>query len=298
MRALEGATPGVCADHPARALAGAAGAGARSARCRRGWAPGRYARRVTVQVHVQRMTRYGAQAASKHLAYIEREGTGRDGPAAVLWRTGRPGASASASPRSAFGPARRTNSGVHGVAGRRRERVDLEDQRAAADGTIRARASVGPSSGRRAITTTPRGRTRTSWCAGWILEGSPGCSCRASTSRTACAGRRRTWRPSFGPAEREREIQQTREREVTGERLTSLDRELARWRDRRAPDGAGPRIDAQAVRQQSRNGIEAQHLFGRLEHLERLAVAVRVSPSSWQLAPDWEKHLRDSQRAG
>jgi hypothetical protein len=45
----------------------------------------RYARRVVIQAHVQRMTAHGAKAAALHLAYIERDGAGRDGSSAVLY---------------------------------------------------------------------------------------------------------------------------------------------------------------------------------------------------------------------
>jgi type IV secretory pathway VirD2 relaxase len=84
----------------------------------------------------------------------------------------------------------------------------------------------------------------------------------------------------------ESEIQRTREREVIQERLTSLDREL----DRCATDH---QIDTDAVRGRSRDDREAQHLFDRLEHLERLGVAERVSSGRWQVTPGWQKHLRD-----
>ncbi len=45
----------------------------------------RYARRVVIQAHVQRMTAHGAKAAALHLAYIDRDGAGRDGSPAVLY---------------------------------------------------------------------------------------------------------------------------------------------------------------------------------------------------------------------
>ena len=45
----------------------------------------RYARRVVIQAHVQRMTAHGAKAAALHLAYIERDGAAKDGSPAVLY---------------------------------------------------------------------------------------------------------------------------------------------------------------------------------------------------------------------
>ena len=50
-----------------------------------GLAARRHARRVVIQAHVQRMTAHGAKAAALHLAYIERDGTGKDGSPAVLY---------------------------------------------------------------------------------------------------------------------------------------------------------------------------------------------------------------------
>ncbi len=84
----------------------------------------------------------------------------------------------------------------------------------------------------------------------------------------------------------ESEIQRTREREVIQERLTSLDREL----DRCATDH---QVGADAVRERTRDDREAQHLLDRLEHLERLGVADRVSPGGWRLTPGWQAQLRE-----
>ena len=47
------------------------------------------------------------------------------------------------------------------------------------------------------------------------------------------------------------------------------------------------------MRGRSRDDREAQHLFDRLGHLERLGVAQRVSPGGWRLTPGWQKQLRD-----
>ncbi|HXX69874.1 MAG TPA: DUF3363 domain-containing protein [Polyangiaceae bacterium] len=84
----------------------------------------------------------------------------------------------------------------------------------------------------------------------------------------------------------ESEIQRTREREVVQERLTSLDREIERC-------ASGSRVDADSIRARRGGGREGEHLLNRLEHLERLGVAERVSPGSWELAPGWQKHLRE-----
>jgi len=50
-----------------------------------GFGPRHNARRVIVKAHLQRLTRYGAQAAARHLRYIEREGVEKDGSPGVLY---------------------------------------------------------------------------------------------------------------------------------------------------------------------------------------------------------------------
>ena len=44
-----------------------------------GFAPRRNARRVVIKAHVQYLSRHGAQAAARHLRYIERDGVEKDG---------------------------------------------------------------------------------------------------------------------------------------------------------------------------------------------------------------------------
>ncbi|HXX67872.1 MAG TPA: DUF3363 domain-containing protein [Polyangiaceae bacterium] len=84
----------------------------------------------------------------------------------------------------------------------------------------------------------------------------------------------------------ESDIQRTRGREVLQERLTSLDRELERC-------ASGPRVEADSIRERKRGGREGEHLLNRLEHLERLGVAERISPGRWELAAGWQRHLRE-----
>ena len=68
------------------------------------------------------------------------------------------------------------------------------------------------------------------------------------------------------------------------ERFTTLDREL----ERRGPD------HLVEVRTRARSGcIEESLLIARLEQLEGLRLAERVSRTSWKLADGWQKRLRD-----
>ncbi len=83
----------------------------------------------------------------------------------------------------------------------------------------------------------------------------------------------------------EREIQQTREREVHQERFTSLDREIEHAATER-------RVDAGSLPER-RTGPEPALLVRRLKHLESLDLAEKVAPSSWVLAEDWQRRLRE-----
>jgi hypothetical protein len=83
----------------------------------------------------------------------------------------------------------------------------------------------------------------------------------------------------------EREIQQTREREVHQERFTSLDREI----EQAAPER---RVDEEAMAER-RGGAEPVLLVRRLEQLESLGLADKVAPGGWVLAEDWQRRLRE-----
>jgi type IV secretory pathway VirD2 relaxase len=79
------------------------------------------------------------------------------------------------------------------------------------------------------------------------------------------------------------DIQRAYAREVAQERFTSLDREL----ERRAVDNC---IE---VRSRQRPGrIDDSTLVARLEHLEAMRLAERVSGSTWSLQPGWQAELR------
>ncbi len=82
----------------------------------------------------------------------------------------------------------------------------------------------------------------------------------------------------------ERDVRRGREREVTQQRFTTLDREL----ERRAPDRL-----VEARTRAPRGRIDESLLIARLEHLEGLRLAERVSRNSWRLVEGWQKRLRD-----
>jgi type IV secretory pathway VirD2 relaxase len=80
------------------------------------------------------------------------------------------------------------------------------------------------------------------------------------------------------------DIQRAHEREITKERFTSLDREL----ERRVVDGL---VHAPSRGRPGR--IHESTLVARLEHLEAMQLAERVSGSSWSLTEGWQGRLRE-----
>ncbi len=79
-------------------------------------------------------------------------------------------------------------------------------------------------------------------------------------------------------------MRRAQEREVTQQRFTTLDREL----ERRGPDHC---VEARTRAPSGR--IDESLLIARLEHLEGMRLAERVSRTSWRLAEGWQKRLRD-----
>jgi type IV secretory pathway VirD2 relaxase len=80
------------------------------------------------------------------------------------------------------------------------------------------------------------------------------------------------------------DVHRAQAREISQDRVTSLDREL----ERRAHDG---RVEA---RWHARAGrIDESTLLARLEHLEGLRLADRCGPTSWNLVPGWQDELRE-----
>ncbi|MDP9000945.1 MAG: DUF3363 domain-containing protein [Myxococcota bacterium] len=79
------------------------------------------------------------------------------------------------------------------------------------------------------------------------------------------------------------EIRRARVREVTQERFTSLDRELERLADHGRLDLASPKRAAR---------VDRSTLLSRLEHLEAMGLAERVSRQAWSLTEGWQKLLR------
>jgi type IV secretory pathway VirD2 relaxase len=240
----------------------------------------RYARRVVIQAHVQRMTGNGAKAAALHLAYIERDGAGKDGSPAVLYGPDGP------VPRARFEQPRVGESHQFRfmVSPEDGHALDLQDY--VRQWMRRVERELGRSlewaAANHYDTEHPHAHVVVR---GVDLHGRRVLMSRQYISHGMRGTAQELANEFLGPR-LESEIQRTREREVIQERLTALDRELNRC-------ATDDRVDADAVRARSRDDREAQHLFDRLEHLERLGVAGRVSSGRWKLTPGWQKDLRD-----
>ncbi len=236
------------------------------------------ARRVIVKAHVARLGAAGAKAAALHLRYIERDGVERDGAKGVLY-------------------------GAHGpVRVRSFEEPRLREKH-------QFRVIVSPEDGvefdltvyvRRLMATVDRDLGRKlEWAAvnhydtehphvhvvirGVDRDGQELRLDRGYISNGIRVRAQELATQELGPR-LELDVRRAQAKEVTQERFTSLDREL----ERRARD---QRIDVQSAT--TRGRVDASHLVARLEHLEGLGLAERVSPTSWNLPEGWQQRLRE-----
>ncbi|MBV9946683.1 MAG: DUF3363 domain-containing protein [Myxococcales bacterium] len=247
-----------------------------------GVGPGRHARRVVIQTHIHRMRdRASVRAAADYLGYMEKEGAALDGSPAALYDAAGPvdpGRFGGERPgeehqfRFIVSPEDGSELDLHVYVRSLMRRVErdvgrsLEWVAANHHDTDKTHAHVVVRGvdlhGRRVLLSRQ-----------YISHGMRWTAQELATEH-------------LGPR-LERDIRLQREREVTQERFTSLDRELERCAT------AHQVVDAGVLRQRSRDDREAQDLVHRLEHLERMGVAKSIAPGSWELAQGWEKNLRD-----
>jgi type IV secretory pathway VirD2 relaxase len=236
------------------------------------------ARRVVVKAHLMRMGPTAAKAAALHLRYIERDGVEKDGSKGVLYDAqGTVRARVFEQPRP-------------GEKHQFRFIVSPED-----GSELELTAYV-----RRLMATLERDLGRkVEWAAvnhfdtshphaHIVVRGIDRDGRELRIDRGYISGGMR-WRAQelatqeLGPRP-ERDVRRTQEREVTQQRFTTLDREL----ERRGPD------HFVEVRTRARSGrIDESLVIARLEHLEGLRLAERVSRTSWRLVEGWQKRLRD-----
>jgi type IV secretory pathway VirD2 relaxase len=249
-----------------------------------GFGPRPNARRVLIKAHVQRLTARGAQAAARHLRYIERDGVEKDGSPGVL-----------------YGPDGRVSRG-------RFEQPRLGEQH-------QFRFIVSPEDGadleltgyvRELMRRVERDLGRpVEWAAvnhhdtehphahvvvrGVDLEGRPLRIDRAYIARGLRWSAQELATEMLGPR-LEREVRRVQEREVTRERFTSLDRDIAGAAVDRRVDVAGiaPR----------RGAPERDVLLRRLERLRDFGLAQPSTNGAWVLAERWDTDLRERGERG
>ena len=236
------------------------------------------ARRVVVKARVVRLTAYGAKAAAMHLRYIERDGVEKDGSKGALY--------------GPDGPVRRRTFEEPRFGEKHQFRLIVSPEDAGEmDLTAYVRRFMGQVErdlGRKvewaAVNHYDTGHPH----AHIVVRGvdRDGQELRFDRSYIASGMR---WRAQeiatqeLGPRH-EFEIRRAHAREITQERFTSLDREL----ERLSKDG---RLELRSPKPRTR--VDPSTLCSRLEHLEAMGLAERVSSNAWSFSQGWQKALRD-----
>jgi type IV secretory pathway VirD2 relaxase len=232
-----------------------------------------------VKAHVQKLGGRGAQAAARHLRYIERDGVEKDGSPGVLYGPEGPVA------RETFEQPRIGERHQFRFIVSPEDACDLDLTSYVRDLMNRVETDLGRSIEWAAVnhfdTEHPHAHVVVR---GVCREGQQLRMERAYIARGFRWSAQELATERLGPR-LEREIQQTREREVHQERFTSLDREI----EHASPE----RCVVEGALSERRGGAEPALLVRRLEQLEALALADKVAPGSWVLAEDWQRRLRD-----
>jgi type IV secretory pathway VirD2 relaxase len=244
-----------------------------------GFGPRQNARRVVVKAHVQKLGGHGAQAAARHLRYIERDGVEKDGSPGVLYGPEGPAA------RETFEQPRVGERHQFRFIVSPEDAQDLDLTVYVRDLMKRVESDLGRSVEWAAVnhfdTDHPHAHVIVR---GVCREGRQLRMDRAYIARGLRWSAQELATERLGPR-LEVEIRRTREREVHQERFTSLDRAIEHAATER-------RVDAESLVAQ-RNGPEPALLVRRLKQLEGLGLAAKVAPSSWVLADDWQRSLRE-----
>ncbi|HXX68678.1 MAG TPA: DUF3363 domain-containing protein [Polyangiaceae bacterium] len=245
-----------------------------------GFGPQESARRVIVKAHVHRLRARGAQAAARHLRYIERDGVEKDGSPGVLYGPEGPVA------RETFEQPRFGERHQFRFIVSPEDARDLDLTNYVRELMNRVESDLGRSVEWAAVnhfdTDHPHAHVVVR---GVCREGRQLRMERAYIARGLCWSAQELATERLGPR-LESEIQRTREREVHQERFTSLDRAIERAATER-------RVDAGSLSERRRGDPEPALLLRRLKHLESLGLAEKVAPSGWVLAEDWRLRLRE-----
>jgi type IV secretory pathway VirD2 relaxase len=228
---------------------------------------------------VQKLGGHGAQAAARHLRYIERDGVEKDGSPGVLYGPEGPAA------RETFEQPRLGERHQFRLIVSPEDAHDLELTDYVRDLMKRVECDLGRSIEWAAVnhhdTEHPHAHVIVR---GVCREGRQLRMDRAYIARGLRWSAQELATERLGPR-LEVEIRRTREREVTQERFTSLDREI----EQAAPER---RVDGESLAER-RGRPEPALLVRRLKQLESLSLAEKTTPSGWVLADDWQRRLRE-----
>jgi type IV secretory pathway VirD2 relaxase len=240
--------------------------------------PASNARRVVIKAHVQRMNASGAKAAALHLRYIVRDGVERDGAKGVLY--------------GEDGPARAVvfEQPRPGEAHQFRLIVSPEDgtDLDLTDYVRRLMGTVERDLGRKIEWAAVNHYNTEHPHAHVVVRGVDRDGQELRLDR-AYISKGLRWRAQelateeLGPRP-ELDVRRARAKEITQERFTSLDLEI----ERRAQEN---RVEVRARNAPARPAESEVAL--RLEHLEGLRLAERVSPASWKLREGWQQRLHE-----
>jgi len=243
--------------------------------------PGADARRVVLKARFVKMTPRAAKAAALHLRYIERDGVEKDGTKGVLY--------------DADGPARADAFEEPRKGEKHQFRIILAPEDAdELDLTAYVRsymATVEKDMGRRLEWAAVNHYDTAHPHVHLVVRGVDRRGHEVRFDREYISNGMR-WRAQelatweLGPRN-ELEVQRSRIKEVDQERYTSLDREI----ERRAQDNviSVRRSDERRLL----DGPSDSVLMGRMQFLEDMRLADRLSPTSWALADGWSDRLKE-----
>jgi len=235
------------------------------------------ARRVVIKARVVRLTAYSAKAAALHLRYIERDGVEKDGSKGVLYGPDGP------VERKTFEEPRPREKHQFRFIVSPEDAGDLDLTAYVRRLMTRVEQDLGRKVEWAAVNHHDTGHPH----AHIVVRGVDRAGQELRFERSYIASGMR-WRAQeiatqeLGPRH-EFEVRRTHAREVTHERFTSLDKEIERL-------AGGDRIDVRTPKPRTR--VDPSILLSRLEHLEVMGLAERLSPSTWSLQEGWQKELR------
>ncbi len=244
-----------------------------------GFGPRPNARRVVIKAHLQKLGKHGAQAAARHLRYIERDGVEKDGSPGVLY-----GPEAPVS-RETFEQPRLGERHQFRLIVSPEDARDLDLTDYVRELMVRVERDLGRSIEWAAVnhhdTEHPHAHVIVR---GVCREGGTLRMDRAYISRGLRWTAQELATEWLGPR-LENELRRALEREVAQQRFTSLDREI----EQRATER---RVDVRSF-EERRHGPEPGVLVRRLKQLEILGMADKVGAGTWVLAEDWQRRLRE-----